>query len=111
VTLELWGAAGAADESARLDAGPVKYESPSGSITELDLMEKVGTQYAPLLALYGCAIKAARADEKSNILELIFEDGHKFTALPLQDVEGWQLAGPGDRFMVAVPGGEAAAWG
>lgn len=111
VSLELRGATGAADESAKLDAGPVKYESPSGSITELDLTQKVGTEYAPLLALYGCAIRTARVDEKRNVLELVFDAGDRFTALPLQDVEGWQLAGPGDRFMVAVPGGEVAAWG
>jgi hypothetical protein len=111
VTLELSSGTGAADESATLDAGPVKYESRSVSIIELDQSENVGTRYAPLLALYGCEITSARADEKANILELVFATGERFTALPMRDVEGWQLTGPGNRLMVAVPGGDVAAWG
>ncbi len=110
VTLELWNTAGASDDRAKLEAGPVRYQSPSGSVIELDLTEQTAMRYAPLLALYGCEITAARADEKLNTLELVFEAGDTFTALPMRKVEGWQLAGPGNRFVVAVPGGEVAVW-
>jgi hypothetical protein len=78
---------------------------------ELESVVQVGSQYAPLLALYGCKLKTARADEEANTLELAFETGDRLTALPMREVEGWQLAGPGNRFIVAVPGGEVAAWG
>ena len=110
VTLDLRGYADRSDVTAKLDAGPIKYESADGSTVELDASETRGIRYAPLLALYGSEIKAARADENANVLELVFENGDRFTALPMSDVEGWQLAGPGNRFMVAVPGGEIAAW-
>jgi hypothetical protein len=110
VTLDLRGYADRSGVAAKLDAGPIKYESADGSTVELDASETRGNRYAPLLALYGSEIKAARADENANVLELVFENGDRFTALPMTDVEGWQLAGPGNRFMVAVPGGEIAAW-
>jgi hypothetical protein len=110
VTLDLRGEP-ATDTVAKLDAGPVKYESAAGSIVELAASENVGSQYAPLLALYRCAITSARVEEDANVLELVFETGDRFSALPMPDVEGWQLTGPGNRFIVAVPGGEVATWG
>ena len=109
LTLELVGAA--ADASARLEAGRVTYQSPSGSIIELDMTQNIETQSAPLLAIQGCVIASARADEEANTLELVFEGRDVLRALPMQGVEGWQLTGPGNRLMVAVPGGEIAAWG
>lgn len=110
VKLDLRNEPTGADTVAKLDAGPVEYQSAAGSIVELDASENVGSRYAPLLALYRCAITSARVDEGANILELVFETGDRFTALPMPGVEGWQLAGPGDRFMVAVPGGEVTTW-
>src|SRR4051794_12455096 len=107
VTLDLWSEP-ATGTVAKLDAGPVKYESAAGSVVELAASEKVGSRYAPLLALYRCGVTGARMEEDANVLELVFETGDRLTALPMPDVEGWQLTGPGDRFIVAVPGGEIA---
>jgi len=110
VALDLGSGPAGADPVAKLDAGPVKFES-AGSIVEIAASEDVGSRFAPLLALYRRAITSARVDEELSVLELVFETGDRLTALPMPDVEGWQLTGPGDRFMVAVPGGEVATWG
>jgi hypothetical protein len=48
--------------------------------------------------------------EETNMLELEFDNGDRLVALPMERVEGWQLAGPGTRFVVAVPGGNVAVW-
>jgi hypothetical protein len=111
VTLDLWrDVEGKPADLAKLEAGRVRYEPSGGPATELGAMVDDATRYAPLLAIYRSTVTAARVHEDTNTLELEFENGDRLTALPMENVEGWQLAGPGTRLVVAVPGGNVAVW-
>jgi hypothetical protein len=110
VSLRL-SASGDMSGSAQLAAGPVRYESPGGEAFEFEAEVRNATDYAPLLALLRQEIHSARVDEREKTVVLTFRGGHRLTALPMQDVEGWELRGPGELLLVAVPGGEVAVWG
>jgi hypothetical protein len=69
-----------------------------------------GSRYAPLRELYRSIVTVARVHEDESSLELEFDTGGRMTALPMEQVEGWQLEGPGTHFIVAVPGDEVAVW-
>jgi hypothetical protein len=111
VTLELWREAdGRAVDRATLSAGRVKYESPTVDRLELDQAVDDQSRYAPLLELHRSTVTVARVNERESNLELEFDFGGRITALPMEDVEGWELAGPGTHLVVAVPGDEVAVW-
>ena len=111
LTLELWRESdGRAIDRAKLSAGSVRYESRAVPRLELDVTVDQGSRYAPLRELYRSTVTAARVYEDESSLELEFDTGGRMTALPMEQVEGWQLEGPGSHFVVAIPGDEVAVW-
>jgi hypothetical protein len=106
VTLSLF----VGSQRSKLAAGRIRYEPNGGRVVELDSLVDEGAQYAPVLALYRRTITDAHADDEASTLEVRFDNGDRLIALPMDGVEGWQVEGPENRFVVAIAGGGVAIW-
>jgi hypothetical protein len=111
VTLGFWSEQdGQPHNRANLDASRVLYQSTDGRVIQLDVPVQDESEFAPLLSLQGAVVVAARASDEDGTLALDFDTGARLTALPLEAVEGWQVAGPDNHLVVAAAGGGVAVW-
>jgi Family of unknown function (DUF6188) len=64
---------------------------------------------APLLALYGRAVKAASVSSDGT-LSMTFADGAMLVVEPDLILEAWELTGPRQTRVICLPGGDGAVW-
>jgi hypothetical protein len=91
----------------RIEA-PFIFRTPDG-VEQLLVPEGDPVRLAPVLGLSRLVVVEAMAF-KDGHLELAFNDGSNISVAATEDLEPWEVAGPGGLRVVSVPGGEVAVW-
>ena len=91
----------------RIEA-PLVFKGAEG-VEQLLLPEGDPARLAPVLRVARLVVVEASAF-KDGHLELKFEGGTTITVAAAEDLEPWEIVGPGGLRIVSVPGGQLAVW-
>lgn len=87
---------------------PFVYVTPDGR-ERLLVPEGVPSDLAPVLSAARRVVRSAEAF-KDGHLEISIEDGTLISVPSTEDLEPWEVVGPGGLRLVSVPGGDLSVW-